>query len=96
MGCLQCDQIATLLFSVGPELHIKNYSSNVIHLYWTECTNIRITSKVDCPQECHLFISAHNIHTYPFCKTTHSTYLSHTKHILHIICLTFNQEVVLL
>ena len=32
----------TLVMSpVGPELHVKNQSSNAIRSHWTECTNIR-------------------------------------------------------
>ena len=42
---------------MGIRKHLKNYSSNAIRSYWTECTDMWIACKADCPQERHLFIS---------------------------------------
>ena len=63
MWCCQCH---CLVSNVGPRLYVKNYSLFIIRLYWTDSANIRITRKVDCPQECHLFMCTKHPHLAPF------------------------------
>ena len=53
------------IISVWPKLQIKQYSSNVICKNWTECINIHIACRVDCPQQCHLIISTKHTHLPP-------------------------------